>query len=60
MSRRVKRQHKCKSLIEYRSILGAFNWRSALRFRGIGITDEDEALAWLRKHNDRVLGKKMA
>ncbi len=47
MSRRIKRQHKCKSLREYRSILGAFNWRSALYFGGLGITAKDEALAWL-------------
>ena len=36
MSRRKKRQHKCKSLREYRRILAMFNGNSAVHFREHG------------------------
>ena len=57
---KVKKEHKCKSIKEYKGILNVFNWKSAMRFNGLNCVNKDEAMEYLRRHPNKRFGVKVA
>lgn len=57
---KAKKQHKLKTIVEYRSILSTYNYDSAVHFNGLNVTDECLRHKYLAKHHDRCFGTKIA
>ena len=61
MTKKTPKQHKCKSIVEYRSILYVYNPTSANYFRGLNkVYSKEEMIKYLQKHQDRRFGVKIA